>query len=903
VFRRSTALPVTTLLTGLLLAMSSAPVDRLVAVMAAPAVPVPEQFIGFKVGADNKLVRWDTLVDYMRQVASASDRVTLRELGKTNGNQPFIVLEISSPDTIKNLDRQKQLARKLYFQDGAPSARDRDDIFRRGKLVVLMTCSVHADEIGPSQMTLELVHQLATSDAPGIKKILDNVIFLLVPSLNPDGQIMVTDWFNHNLGTPYESSPLPYLYHPYAGHDNNRDMFMFTQKESEYTARLAWHEWFPVVWLDAHQMGRNGPRIFVMPATDPINPNVHPLIYRWNAILGQSQAAALEAAGKTGIIYNSTYTNFWQGAMAWSGWWHNQIGLLTEIASVRIAAPTVQLRAPADRFTPPALDNESAPVRFDSAPIMPPTDTLARTEYPRPWLGGRWTLRDIVDYQLISTVALLEATADLRETIVRQIYDVNRSTVEEMRVGDVRSILLPAEGQHDLREVGHLVDRLMLGGVEVYRADLPFAIDDRRYAAGTFVIPMSQVFARYAKDLLEPQAYPTVRRGTDSTAEPPYDVTGWSLGMQFGVGVQFARVPLPESVRMTRVRTRPDMPGKVQGNVQSAGTRFSFDYVGPDSAIAVNRLLKGGAQVGFEAPGASVDQGARRARVTVTGAGRNTMETLARDLGLTVVASEATTPGQDEAASMRIRAPRVAMYAPWTGGNIDEGWTRWVLEHYEFPVTTVHNRDIREGRLRQQYDVIILPDQTSREMIDGFDSPAIRPEYRGGIGTLGVANLDRFVAEGGTLVAFGAACDLTLDQMAVPVRDLRRTLRRDQHSAPGSILRIQVDTTHPIGFGMAPETFGFYNNSPFFALEGLSADRSTVVARYPTKNILASGWLRGEDLMAGRAAVVSVDMRPGRIVLFGIRPQHRAQTHATFPMLFNALYLSTVRSDATQTFD
>jgi hypothetical protein len=887
------------LLGGLLLLTARPPFDRQETVAAAPGVPAPEQFIGFKVGADNKLARWDTIVDYMRQAAAASDRVTLRELGRTNANQPFIVLEISAPDTIRSLDRQKQLARRLYFQDGTPSARDRDEIFRRGKLVVLMTCSIHADEVGPSQMTLELVHQLATSDAPAVKKVLDNVIFLLVPSLNPDGQIMITDWFNRNLGTPYEASPLPYLYHPYAGHDNNRDMFMFTQKESEYIARLAWHDWFPAVWLDAHQMGRHGPRIFVMPATDPINPNVHPLIYRWNAILGQSQAAALEAAGKTGIIYNSTYTNFWQGAMAWSGWWHNQIGLLTEIASVRIAAPTMQLRAPADRFAPPPDERASGPVRFDSAPMMPPTDTLARTEYPRPWLGGRWTLRDIVDYQLISTFAMLETSADLRETIMRQIYEVNRTTVEEMRVGDVRAILLPVESQHDRREVGHLVDRLMLGGVEVYRADAPFAIDDRQYAAGTFVIPMSQVFARYAKDLLEAQLYPIVRRGPDTAPEPPYDVTAWSLGLQFGVSVQMVRVPLPESLRLTRARTRPEMPGAVSGT----GTQFAFDYLGPDSAIAVNRLLKGGAQVGLEAPGASPDQGSRRARVTVAGAPRSTMDALARELGLTVVASSVAPPGHDETASIRIRAPRIAMYAPWTGGNIDEGWTRWVLERYEFPVTTLHNSEIREGRLRQRFDVIILPDQPVREMIDGFDSPTIRPEYRGGIGMVGIANLDRFVAEGGTLVAFAAACDLALDHMTVPVRDLRRSLRRDQHSAPGSILRLEVDTTHPVGFGMAPETYAFYNNGPIFTLEGLAADRSTVVARYPTRNVLASGWLRGEDHMSGRAAVVAIDMRPGRLVLFGVRPQHRAQTHATLPMLFNALYLATLRNDPTQTFD
>ena len=291
---------------------------------AQTAVPTPEQFFGFRIGSDNKLARWDKIVDYMRQVANGSDRVRFRELGKSTNDNPFIALEISSPETLKNLDHYKQLERRLYFREGAPTESQRDEIFRQGKIVLVITCSIHATEIGASQMSVELVHRLATENSPQVKKILDNVIFVLVPSLNPDGQIMVTDWFNKNVGTPFERSQIPYLYHPYVGHDNNRDMYMFTQKESQLTATLLWHDWFPSVWLDEHQQGSNGPRIFTMPATDPINMNVHPLIYRWNGILGQSQAAALEAAGKEGIIYNSTYTNFWQGPLAWSGWWHNQ---------------------------------------------------------------------------------------------------------------------------------------------------------------------------------------------------------------------------------------------------------------------------------------------------------------------------------------------------------------------------------------------------------------------------------------------------------------------------------------------------------------------------------------------------------------------------------------------------
>src|SRR6476659_5152867 len=415
---------------------------------APTGIQPPEQFFGFRIGSDNKLARWDRIVEYMRQVDTGSDRIQMRELGKSTNDNPFVVLEISAPDTLKNLDRYKQLERKLYFQNGAPTDAERDEIFAQGKVVIAITCSIHATEIGATQMAVELVHRLATDDSTQVKKILDNVIFVLVPSLNPDGQIMVTDWFNRNLGTPFENSPIPYLYHPYVGHDNNRDMYMFTQKESQLTAKLLWHDWYPAVWLDEHQLGSNAARIFVMPATDPLNLNVHPLIYRWNGILGQSQAAALEAAGKEGIIYNSTYTNFWEGAMAWSGWWHNQIGLLTEVASARVAAPIEQQRA-----TPGAVQaargggeggvegrggGRGGGRGEGGGMLPPPTDINPRTEYPRPWMGGRWTLRDIVDYELIATMALLDTVADRREALLRQIYEVNRQTVENGRPGALK---------------------------------------------------------------------------------------------------------------------------------------------------------------------------------------------------------------------------------------------------------------------------------------------------------------------------------------------------------------------------------------------------------------------------------------------------------------------------------
>jgi hypothetical protein len=390
---------------------------------------------------------------------------------------------------------------------------------------------------------------------------------------------------------------------------------------------------------------------------------------------------------------------------------------------------------------------------------------------------------------------------------------------------------------------------------------------------------MSQVFARYAKDMLEKQTYPEVRRSPTSPPEPPYDVTAWSLGMLLGVDHVVVRRPL-ENVKLTALETAPRLDGKVAGS----GPRYVFDYRGPDAAKAINRLLKDGARLAIKGDQAWVLSGPRKS-----------LEGVASDLGLQIRTAEAAVP----ANAMLIRTPRIGMYSPWTGGNMDEGWTRWVLEQYGFAHTTLHNAEMRAGKLRDAYDVIILPDQQPRAIVDGANGQNIRPEYRGGIGDQGVNALREFVAKGGTLVTLGAASDLAIDRLGVPLRDMKTTLTRDQHFAPGTILNLEVDVSQPIGFGMEATTTGFYNNSPFFSLlEPFSSQRLDVIARYPNTDVVASGWLKGEDLMAGRAAVVNVEMRPGRIVLFGLRPQHRAQTHATFPLLFNTLYLSAAEPPA-----
>ena len=868
----------------------------LAATLQAGAIPTPQQFFGFAIGADKKLARYDKIVDYLDTVAAQSDRVRVRKLGPTTLGNPFVLLEISSPENIRNLDHLKSLERKLYFQGGTPTDSERDEILRSGKSVVLITNNIHSTEIGSSQMAVQLTYELATADSARVKNILDNVIFLLVPSLNPDGQIMVTDWYNKYLGTPYEASPLPKLWHAYVGHDNNRDEYLFSQRESRLAAEILWHDWFPQIWLDEHQQGSAGARIFTMPATDPINPNVDPLIYRLNTIYGQQQAAALEAEGKQGIIYNSTYTNFWPGAMAWTGWWHNQVGLLTEVASARIATPIEQEKADPSKpaQSPPGNAREEAERERERAlnhpgdPLPAPRDINSRTEYPRPWLGGKWTLGDIVDYELTATYALLEAAANNRQTLLKEIYDVNLHTVEAGQKGEIGggkqkvfAALIPVSDQHDPNEAGQLVDKLQIAGVRVYRSASAFEQDGRKYAAGTYIVPFNQVFGRYAKDLLERQTYPEVRRAPGAPAEAPYDVSAWSLGLQFGVDTPFAKTPLPKDLVLESVSAAPTYALKAQKRRDG----WQFAYTGAADALVVNRLLKSGAAVSLSKPNANgVSFVSAKTSASVWTKAVNGFSVSEPD--------KAAGAGSIASIGVTVRQPRIGLYQSWIP-NMDEGWTRWVLEQYEFPYSVLHNQDVQAGKLNDCFDAIILPDQKAKDILEGLSYQSIVPDYRGGLGADGWNALHDFVQHGGTLIALGEACNLLIDKLPLPVKDIKRTTTREQHFAPGTIVNLQVDSSNPIGYGVAPSTYGFYIDSPFFQLtDGFASQKVSVVARYPNEEVKASGWLRGEELMRGHAAVVAVDLNPGKVVLFGIRPQHRAQTHATFPLLFNALYWS-----------
>jgi hypothetical protein len=747
-----------------------------VAATASAAVPTPNQFLNMKVGDDRVLADYKQIVSYLRAVAAASPRVQVVSLGKTTLGEDFVMAVISSESNMKNLATIKANNAKLADPRGV-SDEEINSIIARSPSTVIVTCNIHSSKIASSQMAMEWAYALATANDAETTKRLNNTVLMLVPSLNPDGQIMITDYYRKYLGTRYEGGRLPWLYHHYVGHDNNRDWYMLTQVETQNTTRAVYREWYPQVWVDEHQMGTEGPRMFIPPFADPVDASVNPLIWREANLIGSNMAFRLEQAGKAGLIYGYSFDAYWLGGTRNTGWWKNITGLLLETASANIATPI--------RIEPSELHGGSKGL----------VEYKATINHPNPWKGGVWRMRDIMDYERIASDALLEIASNNREDLLRDIVSRARTAIAE---GGSSYYRIP-KGQRDWSTAQLMASILAQHGVEV-----------REAANGDYVIPMAQPYSRFVTQLMEPQRYPEVRLQPGRDILRPYDVATWNLPMAMGVAVEKNAGPAPSASRVTSVK-----PG--------------------------------------------------------------TKPVLARH------ASDAK--------------PKIAIYSPW-GGNLDEGWTRWVLDQYGFAPKSVHAQDVKSGL--QNFDVLILPDASKDEIASGRrrtgedsmryneEAPA---EYRGSLEKEGAEAVRKFVENGGTLLAFNDSTEWVIENFNIPVRNA--IPRGADFSVPGSLVRVKVNTDHPVTADMPKET-AIYIDSPI-AFESTSPGgemQRWVLMTYPedSRDILMSGWINGEERLARKAAAVAMTYGKGRIVLYGFKPQHRGQTHATFPMVFDALY-------------
>jgi len=807
-------------------------VRALILLIGLLSVPTPESQFGFRVGADGRLATADDIEKYFQAVAAASDRVTLADLGATTEGRRTIAAIVSSPDNIRNLERIRAANQQLADPRtlGEEEART---LTATHKAVIAIGASIHATEIGATQTSLELLHTLATSTDAQTLHELDNLVVIIIPMLNPDGHRAVLDWYRQSKGTSFEGGPMPWPDHKYAGHDINRDAFMMNLAESRNLARFFYRGWHPQVFLSMHQMEPGGARFFTPPVADPIDPNVDPVVWREASLLGSAMTLQLERDERAGVVSNSLFDYYSPGYEDTAPLGHNIVCLLTEAARVKIATPI----------------NE------------PKSEDVPRVNAPHPWPGGPWTLRDIVDYEMSAVHGLLRAADLYREDLVWNFYAMGRRAVEAGRTGSPFAYVLPA-AQYDVVATMKLEQLLLDAGVEIERSSEPFTASGVSYPAGTDIIFLAQPYRSYIKTLLERQDYPA------SPSDRPYDITGWMLPAQMGVDVRAvsATFDAPVMSHLTTVIT--PAPATVWGDKKPSF--YLVETRSTAGALAINRLATANIKsLWLDAP-MDVDGFHFPAGSLIVPATKNVLpmlQSIARPLALRIDGVR----GKQPTASHAFVRPRVGVYKAW-GDNTDEGWTRWVLEQYEFPYTALSPANINAGGLRARFDAIILPDIAADVLKRGLDAEEAPAAFAGGLGDTGLRALDAFVREGGTLISLDQSGALAIDLFKLPVKDVAREAG-DGLSAPGTIVRLDVDQSQPLSYGLPEQTAGFFASSS--AYEITSPDAAKVAARYGSKNVLVSGLLRGEAVIQGKAAVISATVAAGRVVLLGDRKSTR----------------------------
>jgi Zinc carboxypeptidase len=771
----------------------------LLAASAAAAVPDPASHFGHPIGVDNQLLDWDKVVSYFNLLAKTSDKIQVREIGKTAEGRPVIAATIAAPETLRKLDHFLEIQRRLA-DPRITTPEEAAPLISEARNVVLLTCSIHATEVASTHSAVEFAYRILTEDKPHFRFILQNDIIILVPSLNPDGVDIVTRWYRKTLGTEYEGTSPPELWHKYVGHDNNRDWYIFSQPETRAVVSQLHNLWHPQIVYDVHQQGMYGSRIFVPPWMDPIEPNVDAVIAEEQNMIGTSMAVDLTAAGQKGVSIHSLY-DFWSPARHYQSF-HAGLRILTESASVRLASPVTV------KFSD--LDREA--LGYDAQ--------QRSWNFLEPWPGGAWRLRDIVDDQLIAFESCLYNAALHREDMVRNFFEIGRRAIARTSPW---AVVIPAT-QRDPGATRRMLETLAFGAVEIERAP-----------DGGHIVRMQQPYSSYAKALLERQQYPDLRLYPGGPPKRPYDVTAHTLPLLFGVNVKLADAPVPGPF------THEQFPF-------FATPKSSYSASDTDTWFTVNRLWRANRPVW---------------RNEVTG-----------DFSDAPQAA-----GWKQAAR-----PRVGLYKSFMP-SMDEGWTRWLLEQFGFEYTSLRNADVQAPNLRAKYDVIVFPDQSAAEIRNGYAAGRMPAEFTGGLGTSGATALKQFAESGGKLIFLNHSTLYAVAALGINARNVVSSVSNRDFYSPGSLLNVKLDLAHPLTRGL-PENIAIWSEgSPAFESEERSA------ATYPESGILASGWLLGEKLIAKRSALLDAKVGSGRVILFGFRPQYRAQSYQAFKLFFNALIM------------
>lgn len=828
------------------------------------SIESPDEFLGFKLGSDRNLAHYNDIMKYFTKIGNESLRVKTLIIGKTTLNNDMIMAVISSPENIKNLSLYKKISKKLSL--GEVNEAEAKKLAHKGKAIVFITCNLHSTEIGSSQMAMEILYKFATENSPEIKNILTNTIFILVPSVNPDGQIMVVNWYKKYKGTKYEGCRLPYLYHWYAGHDNNRDWFKINLKETWHITRELYFEWFPQVVVDEHQMGSSGDRFFVPPFQDPPAPGIHPLVWRTINLYGSRISLDLEKLNYKGVASRGFFTGFWIGALDDTAWFHNIPGILFEAASVKIATPIFVERE----------EVRSAESRKNEERIFSPS----------PWQGGWWRLRDIVNYNLNATMSVLKTAAINREDFLFNSYKMATDNIKKGKNIPPFAYIIPTT-QSDPLTAEKFVKTMLKSNIKIYKLKKTLRTGNFIFNKGSYVVPLAQPYRAFVKNIFEKQHYPDLRKNLNETPILPYDMAGWTLPI--GMGVDTKEINKDFEAEMEPVGLDNVYKRVFPENVD--------DYIILDSKLnnsylAASVLLKNRINVWRNFNCSNFSKGSFLVKKSEA---INILKNINNKNPLEIISIKDVPMEKFK----KIKHLNVGLYQNW-GGSMKEGWTRYAFDEFKINYKTVHSKDILKKDFLKKYDVLIFVG-VSKTQIESGKPPKkyekwytpLPPEYSDGIGKKGEKILKKFFESGKTLIFMAESCDYAIEKFKMPVENI--TKKNSKIVCPGSYLEVKIKESE-ITFGMDKKAAVFFRKNPIFktSLPKTSIEYRRTPVVFGSRDLLLSGWLDGEEHLTKKSLVVDYRKGKGRIILIGPDVIHRCHSEGTYKIMFNSIFSAAI---------
>lgn len=843
------------------------------------AFKTPLEFFGFQPGSEGNLYTYEQLIGYLQTLEKESPRMKMEQIGESPMGKPMYILFISSEENIQNLDKLKEMNREIMLNPNL-SAVEQAKLVEEARVFFLATLSMHSNEVGPMTAASLIAYEYATTTDADLLSYFDDVVYMMVPNHNPDGQNMVVENYLKYKGTKYEGASLPGVYHKYVGHNINRDFITLAQSDTRAISSITSTTWFPQVMVEKHQMGYLGPRYFVPPNHDPIAENIDPGLWNWNGVFGTNIMKDLTGAGLKGVSQSYAFDNYWPGSTE-TCLWKNVMAFLTEAASVNYAT---------------SLYIEPNELRVSGKGLA---EYEISANMPAPWPGGWWTLNDIMKYELGSTKSIIKTASFNHKEILKFTNDLCKREVEKGKNQAPYYYILPAK-QHDQGQMLAFINLMQEHGIQLHRLSEDLILNNTIFTEGSVVISMAQPFRPFIKEVMEAQEFPVRHYSKDGPMIEPYDITSWSLPLHMGL----ESFEINEQTNDIQAKLEPILEKEAVNTVISEDAAYAVFPVEQNRsfALAFQLMDEGNTIYRFESDNASGTEGSFAIKLTA----KNRIE-IQKKLNENRVFAEFTIEKPESLG--KLNNPKIGLIETWNH-DMDAGWTRYILDIHNIKFQVIRPNELKKLDL-SAFDVLVFPSSSKDILLEGkrkssggaYTPSRLPPEYAVGMGKEGLKRVMEFVHKGGNVVSWGSSTDLFMSPMKIsigkeeedfilPISNISAQLKKKGLKVAGSSATINVTPNHPLTYGLEKTATVFYRGNPVFQTRqpGFDLDRR-VIARFPKDDICPSGFMENEKLLAKLPAVVWIQKGEGQMAFFAFSPQFRSSTSGVYKFLFNALLL------------